>query len=75
MMVLVASLVAAVPDQGLGWPAMTAAATASLLHWPLWAAVSHLVGGKLLGGAAAWGPLLRVSGSRARPACCCCWIR
>lgn len=60
--VLLASLAAAVPDYGLGWGAMAWAAAVSLLHWLLWAGVTCLVGGKLLGAVATWGGQLRTLG-------------
>ncbi len=65
--VLLASLVAAVPDYGLGWDAMAWAAAASLAQWLLWTGITYLIGDKLMGGDAAWGALLRTLGFARTP--------
>lgn len=67
MVVLLVSLVAGIPDYALGWVAMVAAAVTSLLHWLLWAGIGYLIGGKLLGGTATWGALLRTLGFARAP--------
>ena len=65
--VVAASVAAATHDYGLGWVAMASAGGVSLLQWLVWAAVTYLVGAKLLGGTATWGELLRTLGFARAP--------
>lgn len=60
--VVLASLAAASTDYPLGWIEMAKAAVAGILHWWVWAAIANAVGGKILGGNADWGVLIRVLG-------------
>ena len=60
--VMLASLAVASSDYPLGWIEMAKAAAAGILHWWVWAAIAHAVGGRILGGNADWGALIRVLG-------------
>jgi hypothetical protein len=63
-MVAVASGIGASGD-GL-WSALFAPITA-LLGWVIWAGVTYLIGGKVFGGTATWGELLRTLGFAQSP--------
>ncbi len=54
---------------GLGGPSanVVGAVIASVIGWVIWAAVTYLVGDKLLGGTASWGELLRTLGFAQSP--------
>lgn len=60
--VVLASVALASTDYPLGWMEMAKAAAAGILHWWVWAAIAHAVGGRILGGNAEWGALFRVLG-------------
>jgi len=60
--VILASLAVASSDYPLGWIEMAKAAAAGILQWWVWAAMAHIVGGRILGGNADWGALIRVLG-------------
>lgn len=60
--VILASLAVASSDYPLGWIEMAKAAAAGILQWWVWAAIAHVVGGRILGGNADWGALIRVLG-------------
>ena len=60
--VILASLAVASIDYPLGWIEMAQAAAAAVLQWLVWAAMAHIVGGRILGGNADWGALIRVLG-------------
>lgn len=60
--VVLASLAVASMDYPLGWTEMAKAAAAGILHWWVWAAIAYAVGGRVLGGSADWGALIRVLG-------------
>ncbi|MDE2804013.1 MAG: Yip1 family protein [Gemmatimonadota bacterium] len=60
--VILASVAVASSDYPLGWMEMAKAAAAGILQWWVWAAIAHVVGGKILGGNADWGALIRVLG-------------
>ena len=59
VIVLLSSLVAAMPD---GWMAVPFLTVWGILGWWLWAGITYLIGDKLLGGTATWGELLRALG-------------
>ncbi len=60
--VVLASLAVASSDYPLGWIEMAKAAAAGILQWWVWAGIAYGVGGKVLGGNANRGALIRVLG-------------
>ncbi len=67
VVVVAASLALGAIEFELGWPAVLWATLASLLHWPLWVAISRVIGVNLLGRSAQWGELMRVLGLARTP--------
>ena len=62
--VAVASAIGAI---GTGGGSILFAPISAILGWLLWAGVTNLIGGKLLGGTATWGELLRTLGFAQAP--------
>lgn len=60
--VVIVAVCSALGGVGGGGTAIVGGLIASLLGWLLWAAVTYLIGDKLLGGTATWGELLRTLG-------------
>ena len=50
-----------------GGPSIIAGPISAVLGWLLWAAITYVIGGKLLGGTATWGELLRTIGFAQSP--------
>jgi hypothetical protein len=50
-----------------GGPSIIAGPISAVLGWLLWSAITYLIGGKLLGGTATWGELLRTIGFAQSP--------
>ena len=50
-----------------GGPSIIIAPVSAILGWLLWSAVTYIIGGKLLGGTATWGELLRTLGFAQAP--------
>ena len=50
-----------------GGPSIIGGPIAAILGWLLWSAVTYVIGGKLLGGTATWGELLRTIGFAQSP--------
>jgi hypothetical protein len=57
----------AIGGAGEGGSGILAGAISALLGWLLWAGITYLIGGKLLGGTATWGELLRTLGFAQTP--------
>lgn len=65
--VVLVALAQAIGSAGLGLGEMFAGMVAALVGWLVWAAVTYLIGDKLLGGTATWGELLRTLGFAQTP--------
>lgn len=65
--VAIVAVASALGSWQLGPVAIAWAAVSALLGWGLWAAVTYVVGDKLLGGTATWGELLRTLGFAQAP--------
>lgn len=50
-----------------GGPSIIAGPISAVLGWLLWSAITYVIGGKLLGGTATWGELLRTIGFAQSP--------
>jgi hypothetical protein len=65
--VAIVAVAAALGSWNLGPFAMVGGALTALVGWGLWAAVTWVIGDKLLGGTATWGELLRTLGFAQTP--------
>jgi hypothetical protein len=67
IVVIIVAVCSAIGAVWRGGPSIIVAPISAILGWLLWAAVTHIIGGKLLGGTATWGELLRTLGFAQAP--------
>jgi hypothetical protein len=65
--VLLVALAQGIGAVGFGGRGLVGGILAALVGWLIWAAVTYLIGDKLLGGTATWGELLRTIGFAQTP--------
>ena len=67
IVVIIVAVCSAIGAVWRGGPSIIVAPVGAILGWLLWAAVTYIIGGKLLGGTATWGELLRTLGFAQAP--------
>ena len=67
VVVIIVAICSAIGAVWRGGPSIIAAPITAILGWLLWAAVTYVIGDKLLGGTATWGELLRTIGFAQAP--------
>ena len=67
VVVIIVAICAAIGAVWRGGPSIIAGPISAILGWLLWSAITYLIGGKLLGGTATWGELLRTIGFAQSP--------
>lgn len=67
VVVIIVAICSAIGAVWRGGPSIIAAPIGAVLGWLLWAAVTYVIGDKLLGGTATWGELLRTIGFAQAP--------
>jgi hypothetical protein len=67
VVVLIVAICTAIGAVWRGGPGIIAGPIAAVVGWLLWAAVTYVIGDKLLGGTASWGELLRTIGFAQSP--------
>ncbi|MDQ3809355.1 MAG: YIP1 family protein [Chloroflexota bacterium] len=65
--VVIVAVASAIGALGRGGPGIIGGLLAAIVGWLIWAGVTYLIGGKLLGGTATWGELLRTLGFAQTP--------
>ena len=67
VVVLIVAICTAIGAVWRGGPGIIAGPISAIVGWLLWAAVTYVIGDKLLGGTATWGELLRTIGFAQSP--------
>lgn len=67
VVVVIVAVCSAIGAVWRGGPSIIAAPISAVVGWLLWAAVTYVIGDKLLGGTATWGELLRTIGFAQSP--------
>ena len=67
VVVIIVAVCSAIGAIWRGGPSIIIAPIGAVLGWLLWAAVTYVIGNKLLGGTATWGELLRTLGFAQSP--------
>ena len=67
VVVIIVAICTAIGAVWRGGPSIIAGPISAILGWLLWSAITYLIGGKLLGGTATWGELLRTIGFAQSP--------
>ena len=67
VVVVIVAICSAIGAVWRGGPSIIAAPITAIIGWLLWAAVTYVIGDKLLGGTATWGELLRTIGFAQSP--------
>ncbi len=67
VVVVIVAVCSAIGAIWRGGPGIIAAPISAVVGWLLWAAVTYVIGDKLLGGTATWGELLRTIGFAQSP--------
>ena len=67
IVVIIVAVCSAIGAVWRGGPSIIIAPVSAILGWLLWAAVTYVIGDKLLGGTATWGELLRTLGFAQAP--------
>lgn len=67
VVVVIVAVCAAIGAVWRGGPSIIMAPIGAVLSWLLWSAITYVIGGKLLGGTATWGELLRTIGFAQAP--------
>ena len=67
VVVIIVAICSAIGAVWRGGPSIIAAPIGAVLGWLLWAAVTYVIGDKLLGGTATWAELLRTIGFAQAP--------
>ena len=67
IVVIIVAVCSAIGAVWRGGPSIIIAPVSAILGWLLWSAVTYIIGGKLLGGTATWGELLRTLGFAQAP--------
>jgi hypothetical protein len=67
VVVVIVAICSAIGAIWRGGPSIIAGPISAVLGWLLWAAVTYIIGDKLLGGTATWGELLRTIGFAQSP--------
>jgi len=67
VVVIIVAICTAIGAVWRGGPSIIAGPIGAILGWLLWSAITYLIGGKLLGGTATWGELLRTIGFAQSP--------
>jgi hypothetical protein len=67
IVVIIVAVCSAIGAVWRGGPSIIIAPVSAILGWLLWAAVTYIIGARLLGGTATWGELLRTLGFAQAP--------
>lgn len=67
VVVVIVAICTAIGAVWRGGPSIIGGPIGAVLGWLLWSAVTYVIGGKLLGGTATWGELLRTIGFAQAP--------
>ena len=67
VVVVIVAVCSAIGAVWRGGPSIIMAPIGAILGWLLWSAVTYIIGGKVLGGTATWGELLRTLGFAQAP--------